>query len=134
MTTTRVRWRRAGLTGWSLFALCAVASVVRAATASSAPERRHLTAEERAQVGRAAASEEPNWREHSLHNFPGDRWSADDDYGASERAWAVGEAERRGVPVKEVFQAIDEEVHASGPLQPPRKAWAAPCKPRPFYD
>ncbi|MCY1033014.1 hypothetical protein OV207_16200 [Corallococcus sp. BB11-1] len=133
-TTTRVRWRRASLAGWLAFALCGVTVGVRAATVAPAPERKHLSDVERAQAGRAAAAEEPRWRAQSLHNFPGDRWSQDDDFSASERQWATGEAERRKVPVEEVFRAVDDELRASGPLRPPRKATAAPCKPRAFYD
>ncbi|MFP2913056.1 hypothetical protein ACLESD_50230, partial [Pyxidicoccus sp. 3LFB2] len=60
-------------------------------------------------------------------------WSQDDDFGASERSWAMSEARRRDVPVTEVFGAIDAELHAA-PVLPPRKATASPCKPRPFYD
>ncbi|RKH21148.1 hypothetical protein D7X74_01805 [Corallococcus sp. CA047B] len=132
--TTRVRWRRASLAGWLAFALCGVTAGVRAATVAPAPERKHLSDVERVQVGRAAAAEEPMWRAQSLHNFPGDHWSQDDDFSAAERSWVMGEAQRRDVPVEEVFRAIDEELHSSSPVQPPRKATAAPCKPRAFYD
>jgi hypothetical protein len=121
------------LAGWLAFALCGATAVVRAATSRvPAPERR-LSPAERAEVGRAAAAEEPGWRQRSRHSFPGDAWSQDDDFGASERSWAVGEAQRRGVPVSDVFDAIDAELH-SAPVRPPRKATASPAKPRPFYD
>lgn len=126
-------WRRASLAGWLVFALCGATAVVRAATSRLPPPERRLSPAERAEVGRAAAAEEPGWRLRSRHAFPGDHWSQDDDFGASERSWAVGEASRRGVPVTDVLDAIDAELR-SAPVQPPRKATASPCKPRPFYD
>ena len=127
-------WRRASVAGWLVLALCGATAVVRAATSRSPPPERRLSPAERAEVGRAAAAEEPGWRLRSRHSFPGDPWSQDDDFGASERSWAVDEARRRRVPVTDVFGAIDEELHAAGPVAPPRKATASPCKPRPFYD
>jgi hypothetical protein len=126
-------WRRVSLAGWLAFALCGATVVVRSATSEWPPPGRRLSPAERAEVARAAAAEEPGWRLRSRHSFPGDHWSQDDDFGASERSWVVGEARRRGVPVSDVFSAIDAELHA-GPVLPPRKATASPCKPRPFYD
>jgi hypothetical protein len=126
-------WRRTALAGWLLFALCGATAVVRAATSELPSPQRRLSADERARVGRAAAAEEPGWRLRSRHSFPGDHWSQDDDFGASERSWSMDEARRRDVPVTDVLGAIDEELH-SGPVTPPRKATASPCKPRPFYD
>ncbi len=133
MTAARVRWRRAGLGGWLVFALCAVVGAVRVLSSEVPPPPRRLEAPERAELGRAAADAEPGWRMRSLHSFPGDRWSQDDDFGASERGWAMREAGQRGVPPTDVFRAIDEELH-SAPVLPPRKATASPSKPRPFYD
>ncbi|RKG91893.1 hypothetical protein [Corallococcus terminator] len=134
MTATRARWRRASIAGWLTLTLCGVTAGVRASTVAPAPPRKHLSDAERIQVGRDAAAQEPGWREQSLHNFPGDAWSQDDDFSASERSWVTGEAQRRDVPVEEVFRAIDEELRSSGPVRPPRKATTAPCKPRAFYD
>ena len=131
----RARWRRAALAGWLAFALCGATAVVRAATVRTPPlPTRRLSEDERATVGRAAAAEEPGWRQRNRQSFPGDHWSQDDDFGASERQWMLDEARRRGVPVTDVARAIDEELHAASPVLPPRKASASPCKPRPFYD
>lgn len=127
-------WRRVSLAGWLAFALCGATAVVRAATSRAPPPERRLSPAERVEVGRVAAAEEPGWRARSHNSFPGDSWSQDDDFGASERSWAVSEARRRNVPVSDVFDAIDAELRASTPVQPPRKATASPCKPRPFYD
>ncbi|AGC41853.1 hypothetical protein MYSTI_00503 [Myxococcus stipitatus DSM 14675] len=134
MTTTRTRWRRVALSGWLVLALCGGVAVARALASEVRTPSRRLSTEERLVLGRAAAQAEPHWRRRSLHSFPGDSWSQDDDFGASERGWVMQEARRRDVPVTEVFDAIDTELRASGPVLPPRKAHASPCKPRPFYD
>ncbi|MCI0570082.1 MAG: hypothetical protein L0Y66_04960 [Myxococcaceae bacterium] len=107
--------------------------MTRALTAHTPPPGARLSEAQRAVVGRAAAAEEPRWRTDSLHRFPGDSWSQDDDVHASERSWAVGEARRRGVDVGDVFRAIDGDLRAHPPATP-RKANASPSKPRPFYD
>ena len=101
-------WRRVTLVGWTLFGLCGATAVVRAATSELPSPERRLSEAERLQVGHAAAAEEPGWRRASRKSFPGDHWSQDDDFGASERRWAVDEARRRGVPVTDVLGAIDE--------------------------
>jgi hypothetical protein len=84
-------------------------------------------------VGRAAAALEPAWREKSRKSFPGDLWSQDDDFHGAERQWVLEEARRHRTSLGEVLRAIDQDLRAHPP-QPPRKATAAPCKPRPFYD
>jgi hypothetical protein len=119
--------------GWATFGLCAGLAILRATTVSNPPPNRRLSPDERHAVGRTAATEEPKWRHSSVHNFPEDYWSQDDDFGASERNWAVDEANRRGVPVIDIYRAIDEDLRANPP-QPPAKSNASPSKPRPFYD
>lgn len=133
MTTTQVRWRRAALVGWLALALCGAVVVARASSSEVKPPSRRLSDEERVMLGRAAAEAEPIWRMRSRRSFPGDHWSQDDDFGASERGWAMTEARRRDVPAADVFNAIDTELR-SAPVLPPRKATASACKPRPFYD
>ncbi|TQF09504.1 hypothetical protein FJV41_44275 [Myxococcus llanfairpwllgwyngyllgogerychwyrndrobwllllantysiliogogogochensis] len=134
MTTTQARWRRVAVSGWMALALCGGVAVARAVTSEVRTPSRRLSAEERVLVGRAAAEAEPHWRRRSMHSFPGDHWSQDDDFGASERGWVMNEARRRDVPVTDVFDAIDTELRSAAPILPPRKASASPCKPRPFYD
>jgi len=133
MTTTRARWRRVALAGWLVFAGLGAVALARATTAHVPQPSRRLSDAERVELGQVAARAEPAWRERNRRAFPGDHWSQDDDFGAYERQWVLGEAARRGVPVTDVFGAIDAELH-SAPVSPPRKATASPCKPRPFYD
>lgn len=128
---TRSKWLR--LVGWGGCALAVIIAISRALSAQVPPPALHLSEAERARVGRMGAAEEPRWRKHTMHRFPGDRWSQDDDFGATERGWAMDLAARSGVPPEEVFRAIDEDLRA-WPVEPPRKASASPSKPRPFYD
>jgi len=126
-----LEWARAA--GWATLIACTALAGGLAVTASHPPPNRRLSDEERRVVGRIASALEPGWRKSSIHNFPEDYWSQDDDFGASEHNWAVDEANRRGVPVQEIFRAIDEDLRAHPPL-PPSKSGASPCKPRPSYD
>jgi hypothetical protein len=121
-----------GFGGVLLFASAAVA-LGRVLTATYPQPPRRLDSAERAQLGRTAAGMEPYWRNKSRRSFPGDQWSQDDDFGASERAWALTEASRLRVPISDVLRAVDEDLHAHPP-EPPRRATSAQCKPRPFYD
>jgi hypothetical protein len=119
--------------GWGLFAAVIALVVGRGMTVTAATPPRRLSIEERREVGLAAATEEPMWRKTSVKNFPDDHWSQDDDFSASERHWTIDQTNRRGVPAVDIYQAIDEDLHARPP-QPPRKSGASPCKPRPSYD
>ena len=99
-----------------------VAVLVRVLTAgASGGNLGRLDEATRAEVGAAAAKQEPHWRIDSRHSFPDDFWSQDDDFSNTERRWVRDEAQRRHVPQSEVFRAIDEELHAHPPA-PPRKA------------
>ncbi|WP_225408358.1 hypothetical protein [Stigmatella hybrida] len=119
--------------GWGACGLAFAGALVRAMSASHPVPPRRLSEAERTTVGRLCAAEEPRWRLSTMHRFPGDHWSQDDDFHASERGWALELSRREGVSPTEVFRAIDEELHAQ-PVAPPRKASASPSKPRPFYD
>jgi hypothetical protein len=121
------------LLGWLISGLCVALALGRALTAQMPPPPRRLSEAERAELGRLCATQEPSWRRRTVARFPGDRWSQDDDFHSVERFWALGEAARRGVPVSDVFRAVDEDLR-SHPVEPPRKSNASPCKPRPFYD
>jgi hypothetical protein len=119
--------------GWATLGICAALALIRALSASQPPPPRRLSEVERQRVGRAAAAEEPAWRKTSVHDFPEDSWSQDDDFSASERKWAIDQANREGVPVMEIYRAIDEDLHAHPP-EPPAKSSASPCRPRTSYD
>jgi hypothetical protein len=126
-------WVRRLRSGWTVVAACAAVGLVRSLSASFPAPARSLTPAERHVLGRAAAQREPEWRIKSARGFPGDCWSADDDFHASEWSWARDEASRRGVYAADVLRAVDEDLHAFPPAAP-RKSNACPCKPRPFYN
>jgi hypothetical protein len=128
-----LRSKRLSRLGWGVCAAALAVAISRAMSASHPVPPRRLTEAERATVGRLCAAEEPRWRLSTMHRFPGDRWSQDDDFHASERGWALELSHREGVSPSEVFRAIDEELHTQ-PVEPPRRAHASPSKPRPFYD
>jgi hypothetical protein len=108
-------------------------ALLRALTATHPAPPERLDPATRQLVGRAAAAEEPGWREKSRRSFPGDHWSQDDDTHNAERGFVIAQARKHRAPVADVLRAIDEDLRAHPP-SPPRKAGAAICKPRPFYD
>lgn len=120
--------------GVLVIAAVVLTAVLRAGTASFPPVTRRLSLDDAATLGRTAAEREPRWRAESKRSFPGDHWSQDDDFSARERQWALDESRKLGVPVSEIFRAIEDELRANAPVPPPRKATAAPSNPRPFYD
>lgn len=129
----RANWSSARLPAWGLLAALNVIVLVRVLSAERTGPTRSLSEAEQSAVGRAAAALEPTWRRETRRAFPGDNWSQDDDFQNRERAWVFGEARLRDVTPREIFRAIDVDLHAHPP-SPPRKATASPCKPRPFYD
>ncbi len=79
----------------------------------------------------AFATTEAKLRSDSAHNFPRDRWSADDDFHNAERRWVHGLASSPAPTF--VFEQLDRNLRAGYP-NANRKVTASPCKPRPFYD
>ena len=120
------RWMGAGVA-----LACALVAVARAGTAPVPPPARVPSAEERGEMARSLARQEPAWRRAAERLFPGDRWSRDDDFFNQEHRAVRGIAAARGTNPGQVLRAIDEELraHPDG-----RKVGASPIKPRPFYD
>lgn len=77
------------------------------------------------------AAQEPAWRRAARLQFPGDRWSQDDAFHNVEQSAVRVRAARAGVPVGELFDALDRDLRAHPGA---RLVHAVPCKPRPFYD
>jgi len=134
LLTRQGRWRTRGLA----LVACAAASVVacrRAATAPAVTESwRALTAKQREIVVAALASAEPGLRTAAAEAFPGDRWSADDDFHNHELALVRQLAANQGVPVAAVWDALDEALrsgHEEGGRGRAMRATAPPCHPRP---
>ena len=115
-------------------AVCWTWAFATAWTAAGSSPQRTLSPSERQEIGRVVSKREAVWENSVQRRFPGDSWSQDDDFHASELRWARGAAAFGRVSVGEVLRAIDEDLRARGAKQPLRRNGAAPCKPRPFYD
>jgi hypothetical protein len=132
-STDRSVAARARRWGWGGLLLLWTLVVVRSLTAPGEVPPNRLDAATRAALGRQAHEKEPEWRLETQRRFPGERWSQDEDFHATENAWVRAQAARHRAPIADVLRAVDEDLKAHPPA-PPRKATAAPCKPRPFYD
>jgi len=126
--TQNLQYLSRGLTG-----VCLLLGLGRALTAQPPSSPLQVSSEERTGLGLRYAAEEPRRRQDSVQHFPGDRWSQDDDFHASERGSILESTQTTHHAPLDYYRAIDEELRAS-PVLPPRKATASPCKPRPFYD
>ncbi len=117
---------------------CLSIVVVRTVTAPAPPSRRVATAEERAELAEAIATQERIWSNETTQNFPADNWSQRDDFHGREYRKVQELANEKGVRIEDVLRAIDEDIHRrkakSTDALDDRHARAVPCKPRPFYD
>jgi hypothetical protein len=129
------RARRGRLVALVVSAAAIVVACLRAATAPAVTEPwRALTAKQREIVVAALATAEPELRTAAAASFPGDRWSADDDFHNHELALVRQLAANQGVPVAAVWDALDEALrshHEHGDSATPMRATAPPCHPRP---
>jgi hypothetical protein len=83
-------------------------------------------------VAKNVLGQEPRLRARSRKQFPYDRWSQDDAFGALEQGAVRAAAGRERADLGSVLDAIDTAMHRDPSAE--RKAGASPCKPRPFYD
>lgn len=82
-------------------------------------------------MAKRIARSEPGFGTRAALKFPGDCWSADDDFFSQERAAVLAMARRSGTRPGDVLLGIDEVLRAS---PAGRKVTVCPLKPRPFYD
>jgi hypothetical protein len=121
--------------GWTIFALLLAAAVAR--TVGTRQRDPSWRADEATRVAmfNAMASSEPTARSEGARAFPGDPWSADDDFHLHEirKAWEVGLDHRAAVA--DVLRAVDEGVrdNANQADPAPLLATVPPCHPRPDY-
>ncbi len=128
--------QKLGYGGMAVIVGCLLVLIGRAWTVSSvddSPGTKLTEAQQRA-IGQALARREPAFRRDAERRFPGDVWSQDDHFHNLEQRWARRVAAKHGVPLIEVLRAIDEDLRTNKRTDPLRRATAAPCKPRPFYD
>jgi hypothetical protein len=119
--------------GYAVIAACAVAAVVRTSTSKPFHEPRPITP----QLARLAWSEltnkEPSERREAAHRFPGDAWSADDDYHEHEQSAARGFAGNHDVSLTAVLDALDQGMREKWPTLAPIDPKVPPCRPRLTY-
>jgi hypothetical protein len=117
---------------WALAFLPALVAFGRTATTRSeslpAPPSEAIAR----RIATRMASAEPMSRAAARRLFPGDSWSADDDFHNQERRLAHSLAAQYRVALHDVFAIVDADIRAG--RVPGRQVNAAPCKPRPFYD
>ena len=117
--------------GGSVALVCCAVAVLTAATSSSPPEARSLSPDERRAVAAELAEQEEQWRLGAARAFPGDLWSRDDAFFSYEQIRIRNVAIRERTAPGDILLGIDELLREN---PEGRKAGAAPCKPRPFFD
>ncbi|HSS40004.1 MAG TPA: hypothetical protein VLT58_14650 [Polyangia bacterium] len=131
-----MRSRLRGFPAWWLLTASGIAVAI--VVALTAPGRSPAVPDDqalRAAIFREIATSESAVRGDAARAFPGDPWSADDDFHNHEQRAARAIAARDQVPVETVLRAIDDGLrehwaHANpGPLV----VTVPPCHPRPVY-
>ena len=107
---------------------------LRVRATSEGASARSMSRYERSIVARGLARREQAMRVATRRHFPGDAWSADDDFHNMEQSFVRTEAASQGVSPGEILRAIDDDLRENAGREPNRRAGASPCKPRPFYD
>lgn len=117
----------------ALLAALFVAAIVRAATASSTRSALPITPELSKRAYAEIVSREPQMRRDAALKFPGDPWSADDDFHQREEDAVRGYAGQQSVPIADVLRAIDDGMHDGWPAAAIPTAQVPPCRPRLMY-
>lgn len=125
---TRVR------AGWVVFGLVIAVAIGRALTANDPASGWRADEATRRSTFRFFAATEASERAQAARAFPGDPWSADDDFHNHEQGAAWEIAAQRRVGVADVLRAIDEGLRdPSQTAGRPLIATVPPCHPRPVY-
>jgi hypothetical protein len=121
--------------GWLLAALAASLAVGRALSAASGGSNGSVDAATRRAIFGEIEAGEPQARDEAARAFPGDPWSADDDFHNQEKRQVIAIAARRKVPIEAVLEAIDDGLreHWDEPDRALPIATVPPCHPRPDY-
>lgn len=131
-----MRWRmKPPGRGWVVAGAATLMAVGLAFLAPADAPKGREDAAVRAAMFREIAAAEAETRENAARAFPGDPWSADDDFHNHEQRQAGAIAARRGVPLGSALDAIDEGLreHWDHPNPTPLVATVPPCHPRPIY-
>jgi hypothetical protein len=110
-----------------------VLALARAATASSAHSPLPITPELAHRAYSDIVGREPGMRREATLKFPGDPWSADDDFHDREQQEVRSFAGHQSVPIGDVLRAIDDGMHARWRAPAIPIAQVPPCRPRLMY-
>ena len=128
--------RHWGSLGFGIAAVCAAVVMWRAAHAPRPDAGSPLRREERPNVALNVAVNEEEWQKKAEAAFPGDLWSASDDFHGHEAMRVRELARQHKTTYEDILRAVDEDIHrgSKGGRRQDRRASVVPCKPRPFYD
>ena len=115
-----------------MFALAVVAAVTKTLMVPRAGSRWRADAATRREMFDAMAAVEPLLRREAERAFPGDPWSADDDFHNHEQRQAWKVAFERGATLADGLRALDEGLRDHANSQP-LPTTVPPCHPRPDY-
>jgi hypothetical protein len=122
------------LVAWAALAAVVAIAAARAASAPRAASAFGADERTRRALFEAVTRAEPAIRQRAARGFPGDLWSADDDFHNQELRLAEALAFQHGVSVADVLRAVDEGLHAHWPVTGPAPSpTSPPCHPRPVY-
>jgi hypothetical protein len=121
--------------GWLVTAALALVAVLRALTAPGAPPPERDSAALQAAIFREMTADETALRTDAARAFPGDPWSADDDFHNHQQRRARAIAARLHVSIGTVLRAVDDGLREHWPHANPAPliATVPPCHPRPVY-
>jgi hypothetical protein len=121
--------------GWVATSAFLIAAIVRANTGQVAPGIWRSSESTRREIFRVIARGEAEVRARAARGFPGDLWSADDDFHSNEQRSARAAAGARGLSIAESLRAVDEGLREGWPHDNPEPliATVPPCHPRPEY-
>jgi len=120
---------------WLVVVLASAAAVGRVLTARNSDKSWRADESTRVAMFREIAATESAVRSDAERAFPGDPWSADDDFHRHEQQLAYEAAARHRATVPDALRAIDEGLreHWSHSNPEPLIATVPPCHPRPLY-
>ena len=107
--------------------------VVRAATARSAEGVQPMGGAMAHRAYAEIVNQEPGMRREAALKFPGDPWSADDDFHQREQDEVRSFAGHQSLAIGDVLAAIDDGMHEHWRARVTPSAQVPPCRPRLMY-
>lgn len=121
--------------GWGVFLLAVIVAVIRVVTTAHGRESWRADETVREAIFQSVAAQERSTRAAAARGFPGDPWSADDDFHNHEQRQVRDAARAKRVSLSDGFRAVDEGLrnHRQPSSSEGPTATVPPCRPRPSY-